>query len=232
MPRRLTLAGTVGTFPTTDPTRSLLVMDEATLDLLRLQASGEARAADEWWLSVAPGMAGSVAGALRAEPFDSQEVVDAEERARSLSTDPVALGIIGALLLGFVATGLFALVALVVSAAVSARQRRTEFALLRALGLSGGQLSRWLWLENGSLVLASLVGGTAVGLVISWLALPFVTVTQGAARPLPSALVQVPWQRILVLDIVVFVALAMAVAILATVLRRMGVGSILRLGED
>jgi hypothetical protein len=230
--RRLTLAGAVDTFPTTDPTRPLLVMDAPTLDLLRLQATGQTRDVDEWWLSVAPGMAEPVVTALRAEPFDSIEVVGAEDRARSLSTDPVALGIIGALLLGFVATGVFALVALIVSAAVSARQRRTEFALLRALGLSSGQLSRWLWLENGSLVLASLVGGTAVGLVISWLALPFITVTQQAATPVPSALVQVPWQRIVALDVVVVIALAVAVGILAAVLRRIGVGSILRLGED
>ena len=230
--RHLSLAGTVDSFPTTDPTRPLLVIDAATLDLLRLQATGETRNADEWWLAVTPGMAAPVVAALRAEPFDSADVVGAEERARRLSTDPVALGIIGALLLGFVATGVFSLVALIVSAAVSARERRTEFALLRALGLSAGQLSRWLWLENGSLVLASLVGGTAVGLVISWLALPFVTVTQQAATPVPSALVQVPWQRILMLDIVVVIALTVAVGILAAVLRRIGVGSILRLGED
>jgi predicted lysophospholipase L1 biosynthesis ABC-type transport system permease subunit len=230
--RRLKIVGTVDTFPTTDPTRPLLVVDQATLDLLRLQASGQTRKADEWWLAVAPGAATSVVSALHAQPFDSPAVVGAEDRARSLSTDPVALGIIGALLLGFVATGVFSLVALVVSASVSARERRTEFALLRALGLSAGQLSRWLWLENGSLVLASLVGGTAVGLVISWLALPFITVTQQAATPVPSALVQVPWQRILVLDLVIVIALALAVGILAAVLRRIGVGSILRLGED
>lgn len=230
--RRLTIAGTVDSFPTTDPTRPLLIIDVATLDLLRLQATGQTREVDEWWLDMAPGSAAPVMAALHAEPFDSQDVVGAEDRARALSTDPVALGIIGALLLGFVATGVFALVALVVSAAVSARQRRTEFALLRALGLSAGQLSRWLWLENGSLVLTSLVGGTAVGLVISWLALPFITVTQQAATPVPSALVQVPWQRILVLDLVVLVALALAVGILAAALRRIGVGSILRLGED
>ena len=231
-PRRLTISGTVDTFPTTDPTKPLMLVDGATLDLLRLQATGETRDADEWWLSVEPGMAAPVIAALHSQPFDSSEVVGAEDRARSLSTDPVALGIIGALLLGFVATGVFALVALIVSAAVSARQRRTEFALLRALGLSSSQLSRWLWLENGSLVLASLVGGTCVGLVISWLALPFVTVTQAASTPVPSALVQVPWQRILVLDVVVLIALALAVGILAAVLRRIGVGSILRLGED
>ena len=237
--RTLSIAGIVDAFPTTDPTKPLLVFDESTLDLLRLQAqlrthgaTGAVRNVDEWWMAVTPGTSAQVAAALRADPFDSPDVESTAERGRGLSTDPVALGIIGALLLGFVATGTFALVALVVGAAVSARQRRTEFALLRALGLSGRQLSGWLWLENASLVLVSLVAGTVIGVVISLIALPFITVTQQATTPVPGVLVQLPWDRILVLDLVMVVALGIAVAILATVLRRIGVGSILRLGED
>jgi ABC-type antimicrobial peptide transport system permease subunit len=119
-----------------------------------------------------------------------------------------------------------------VSAAVSARQRRTEFALLRALGLSGRQLSITLWLENGSLVLVSLLAGTGLGLLIAWLVLPFVTVTQRAAAPVPPVLVQVPWDRILLLDGISAVALGIAVVVIGWVLRRIGVGSVLRMGED
>jgi len=208
------------------------VLDQPTLDLLRLQATASARPVDEWWLSVAPGSALGVSTALQTAPFSSTDVVSADARTHSLSTDPVALGIIGALLLGFVATGIFALVALVVSAAVSARQRRTEFALLRALGLSGRQLSSWLWLENSSVVVVSLIAGTIIGVVISLIALPFITVTQQATTPVPGVVVQVPWDRILALDIVVLAALVIAVGILAVALRRIGVGSILRLGED
>ena len=162
----------------------------------------------------------------------SPDVVSVAERSRSLSTDPVALGIIGALLLGFVATGIFALVALVVSAAVSARQRQTEFALLRALGLTGRQLSGWLWLENASLVVVSLVAGTIIGVVISWIALPFITVTQQATTPVPSVQVHLPWDRIVALDLVVLVALGIAVGDPRDRSAAIGVGSILRLGED
>jgi hypothetical protein len=87
-------------------------------------------------------------------------------------------------------------------------------------------------MENASLVLVSLIAGTVVGVVISWIALPFITVTQKATTPVPTVLVHLPWDRILILDLVVVVALGIAVAILAAVLRRIGVGSILRLGED
>jgi hypothetical protein len=191
--RALTIAGVVDAFPTTDPAQPLLVVDQPTLGLLRLQPTGAVRGPDEWWMTVSAGSSGEVAAALRAEPFDSPDVV---------------------------------------SATVSARQRRTEFALLRALGLSARQLSSWLWLENGSLVLVSLVAGTIVGVVISWIALPFITVTQQAATPVPSVQVHLPWERILMLDLVMLVALAIAVGILATLLRRIGVGTILRMGED
>ena len=230
--RRLELTGVVDSFPTTDPTSPLIVLDEPTLGLLRLQATGLTHAANEWWLSATAGAAPGLADALRASPFDSAEVVTATDRARSLSTDPVALGIIGALTLGFVATGLFAIVGLTVSAAVSARQRRTEFALLRALGFSARQLSASLWLENGSLVLVSLLAGTGLGLLIGWMVLPFVTVTQQAATPVPPVLVEIPWDRILLLDGVSALALGVAVVVIGAVLRRLGVGSVLRMGED
>ncbi|HYK95300.1 MAG TPA: FtsX-like permease family protein [Candidatus Dormibacteraeota bacterium] len=230
--RRLEISGVVDSFPTTDPAIPIAIFDEPTLGLLRLQATGLTRVADEWWLSTKPGAAVNLRDALGARPFDSAEVVTATDRARSLSTDPVALGIIGALTLGFIATGLFAIVGLTVSAAVSARQRRTEFALLRALGFSARQLSASLWLENGSLVLVSLLAGTGLGLLIGWLVLPFVTVTQQATAPVPPVLVEIPWDRILLLDGVSALALGMAVVVIGAVLRRLGVGSVLRMGED
>ena len=230
--RRLSISGVVDSFPTTDPGRPLLIFDEPTLGLLRLQGTGTARSADEWWMATTNGDVGALAGALRGSPFNSGDVLTVVDRTRSLSTDPVALGIIGALTLGFVATGLFAVVGLTVSAAVSARQRRTEFALLRAIGLSGRQLSSSLWLENGSLVLVSLLAGTSLGLLIGWLVLPFVTVTQRATTPIPPVMVHVPWDRILLLDVATALALGVAVVVIGAVLRRLGVGGTLRMGED
>ena len=78
-----------------------------------------------------------MAATLRAAPLTAVSADTVDERTRILSADPVALGIIGALSVGFVVAALFAVIGLAISAAVSARQRRTEFALLRALGLSG-----------------------------------------------------------------------------------------------
>ena len=86
--------------------------------------------------------------------------------------------------------------------------------------------------ENGSLVLVSLLGGTALGVLIGWLVLPFVTVTQQATAPIPPVAVQVPWDGIVLLDVVSFVVAGLAVVAIGSVLRRRGVGSVLRMGED
>lgn len=230
--RRLEITGEVDSFPSTDPSEPMLLLDEPTLALLRLQGTNGVRDPDEWWISATGGDVETLAADLRASPFNTVSLVTAIDRARSLSTDPVALGIIGALTLGFVATGLFAIVGLTVSTAVGARQRRTEFALLRALGLSGRQLATSLWLENGSLVLISIVAGTTLGLLIGWLVLPFVTVTQRATAPVPPVQIHVPWDGILLLDLGSGAALAVAVLVIGAVLRRIGVGSVLRMGED
>jgi uncharacterized membrane protein len=226
------ISGVVESFPTTDPASPLLLIDEPTLAMLRLQASAPARSPDEWWLAATGEDVDALKTGLTDGSFGTTELVTVNDRARSLSTDPVALGIIGALTLGFVATGLFAVVGLTVSTAVSARQRRTEFALLRALGLSGRQLAASLWLENGSLVVVSLAAGTGLGLLIGWLVLPFVTVTQQATAPMPPVIVHVPWDRIAILDLASAVALGVSVVIIGGVLRRIGVGSVLRMGED
>jgi len=226
------IVGAVGTFPATDPGRPLAIVDLASLDLLRFQAAHATRQPTEWWIRADDAAATAAVVPTSAGPFARATVLSRIDRTASLSADPLALGIIGALALGFVVAGLFAVIGLAASAAVSARQRRGEFALLRALGLSGGQLSGWLWLENASLVVVSLVAGTGLGLLIGWVVLPYITVTQQATTPFPPVIVETPWATILVLEAVTAGALAVTVIGLAAVLRRAGVGSVLRMGGD
>jgi hypothetical protein len=231
-PRDVRIVGAVRSFPTTAPDRPMAIVDLASLALLRFQAAHATREPTEWWLVADDRAAAAAVAPADSGPFSRATVISRVDRTASLSADPLALGIIGALALGFVVAGLFAVIGLAASAAVSARQRRGEFALLRALGLSGGQLSGWLWLENASLVLVSLLAGTGLGLLIGWVVLPYVTVTQQATVPFPPVIVETPWGTILVLEAITAAALALTVIGLATALRRSGVGSVLRMGGD
>jgi hypothetical protein len=248
---RLRIAGVVDSFPTTDASSPAIVIDLPTLALLRVQAAhstsleagvvSDTRRPDEWWLDLdGPGeqtdggaaAAGEVSKALAAPPFTGSSVATAAGRLRSLVSDPVAVGIIGALALGALAAALFAMIGLAVAASVSARQRQSEFALVRALGLSRRQLAGWLWLENGSLAVFSLLCGTALGALISWVVLPSVTVTPDGLPPTPPVIVTLPLATIGALVVMAAVALAAVVLVMAAALRRMGVGNVLRLGEE
>lgn len=150
----------------------------------------------------------------------------------ALVSDPVALGIIGALTVGFIAAAVFAAVGFAVSATVSARERMVEFALLRALGLTPRQLGWWLVLEQGALVLTSLALGTLVGWVLTTLVLPLVILTQDGELANPPVIVQYPWQAIAGLELAVVAVLGVIVTILSVALLRIGLGSLLRLGDE
>lgn len=229
--REVRVIAAIRAFPTTSPDLPLAVMDAETLALLRFESSDAADPAQEWWLAVDEDARAAVVEALRGPAIGSLSVASLDERARALATDPVALGMIGALTIGVAAAALFAIVGFIVSAAVAARERITEFALLRALGLSPGQLSGWLSLENATLALISLIAGSGLGVAMAWVALPFVSVTQQAGTPFPPVDVTVPWSTILLLDIVGLVASAVTVGVLAMLLRRVGMAASLRTGE-
>jgi ABC-type antimicrobial peptide transport system permease subunit len=72
--------------------------------------------------------------------------------AKSLERDPVALGLVGALILGSLAAAACAAVGLIVGAIVSTRERRTETALLRALGMSRRGVTAGVAIDNAYLL--------------------------------------------------------------------------------
>jgi len=230
--RDVRIVGAFEAFPTTASNRPSVVVDLPTMQTLAYLNSGLLSPVEEWWIAVQPDTSEAVEATLDAAPFSTWKIQSGDARVQALQTDPVALGIIGALSVGFVAAALFASVGFVVSSAVSAHERLTEFALLRALGLSPRQLSGWLSLENGLLVIMSVVGGTLLGLGLAWLVLPFVTLTQSAGAVIPAVIVTIPWTTILLLELAVIGLLVLVVIVSGILLRRVGLGGLLRLGEE
>ena len=99
--------------------------------------------------------------------------VTSELRLRqSLERDPVALGLVGALILGSLAAAACAAVGLIVGAIVSTRERRTETALLRALGMSRRGVTAGVAIDNAYLLAFGLPAGIAVGILLAMLILP------------------------------------------------------------
>jgi predicted lysophospholipase L1 biosynthesis ABC-type transport system permease subunit len=206
-------------------------MDLPTYQTIRYAPGNPIIEVDETWLS-ASGEAGRVAEILRSPPFEAIDLMSRSERFLALSTDPVALATIGALTLGFLAAAVFAAVGFAVSATVSARERITEFALLRALGLSPRLLGTWMTLEQGLLVVSSLGFGTLVGWLLTTAILPLITVTQTGTRPVPEVAIVYPWDAVLILEVSLVAVLTVIVVTMTLLLRRLGLGSLLRLGEE
>lgn len=223
------IVGSFRRFPTLDPGTPSVLVDLPTYAAVSFAAQGDVVQPSQWWLKA--GADREVAAQLRAPPFSSIGVVSRSERERALLEDPVPLGVIGALALGFAVAAAFAAVGFAASAAAAARARMLEFAVLRSLGLRTSQLSGWISLESGLVVGLSLLGGTALGLLVSWLVLPYVALGTSGAAPVPPALVSVPWELVLLLELALLGALVAVAAVQVLRIRSLRPAPVLRSGE-
>jgi ABC-type antimicrobial peptide transport system permease subunit len=140
-------------------------------------------------------------------------VIGRDALARSLTSDPVPLGIIGAFGLGSIAALLISAIGFLVSASVSASERLGEFALLRALGLSPRQLAGWVSAESAFLLAFGFAVGALLGALLAWLVLPFSAFTASGERVVPAPAVVVPAEALLVLLVVAAGLLAVTVLV-------------------
>ncbi|MDA0638538.1 ABC transporter permease [Nonomuraea sp. MCN248] len=228
----VTVAGVVEQMPTTEPGRPALLADWETLQAYDLTNGRPPRPATEWWLAVEDGDTRPAALALRSNPAWDVTVVDRGELAAGLRDDPLASGLQGALILGFLAALVFAALGFLVNAAVAARERMAEFTLLRALGVSSRQVFGLLAVEQAFVVVLSLVAGTALAAVVGRLVVPRIVLTGQASAVTPEVLLDIPWGATAGLLAGMAAVLFGIVAGLARNLRRRGLGRALRIGED
>ncbi|WP_169982565.1 FtsX-like permease family protein [Microbispora sp. H10836] len=197
-------------------------------DLTALRGKGAEGQATEWWLAADGHDTARAAAALAAGRGD---VVDVAALTASLRDDPTAAGLQGALLLGFAAALAFAVLGFLVNAAVAARERRGEFAVLGALGVSFRQTLGLLAAEQSFVIGLSLAGGAALAVAVSAAVVPpMVTAGYATAGGLP-VLLHVPWSQVAALAAAVLVVLLVIVAGLARSLHRREPAAALRAGE-
>ncbi|MGH2467972.1 MAG: FtsX-like permease family protein, partial [Candidatus Limnocylindrales bacterium] len=192
----LRIVASAAEFPTLDPATPFVLVDGPTLADRRYLEDGSTSPNGDWWLRTTRGADRQVAATLAAPPFHSQAVVSRAGVSASLASDPVGLGTLGALLLGSLAAAAFAVLGFLVGASVSVRERVGEFALLRALGLSGPQLAAWLTAEQAFLLGVGLLAGTGVGVLLAWLILPATLLSASGAPVVPAPTVVIPWALI------------------------------------
>jgi hypothetical protein len=184
IPLTVRLAGEVSRFPTVTGSGGGLILDQAALQAMLLQSGISPAPVSEWWLS---GSGVPAPGRLPAgTSVTSSATVASRLRAQPLS-----------------AAGLEALLAVAVAALVLAgagfgvsvaggRSREYDSALLDALGARRRQVALLAGLEQGMLALPAAAAGLLLGVLLSHLVIPAVTLTAQAARPVPPVLVLVP----------------------------------------
>jgi hypothetical protein len=223
------VVGSFRRFPTLDPATPAVLADLPAYLALSFAANNEPVQPTAWWLKTRD--PGRLVERLHGAPFGSVGIVSRQERERALLEDPIPLGVIGALALGFVVAAAFAVVGFAAGAASTARSRTLEFAVLRSLGLQTRQLTGWIALENVLVVLLSALGGTALGILVSWLVLPYVALGGSGAAPVPPVELAVPWGTVLTLELALLVALAAIAAAQVLLARRIRLAPALRAGE-
>lgn len=223
------IVGTIDGFPSVDPGTDVVLVDLPTLQAVTYELGALIPTVDTWWLDVS-GDAGEAARRLEEEPYEVASAVVRDRLASALANDPPAVGTVGALGIGFVTAALLSVVGFLVAAAMSARGRAGEFALLRALGLTPRQLAAWTLLEQAALIVLSLVIGTAIGLGLAGVLLPVVSLTSEGGEVVPPVEVVYPWSSILVVQGTALAGLVAAVLGINLALRRLAVARQLRSG--
>jgi ABC-type lipoprotein release transport system permease subunit len=193
---------------------------------------------NEYLLKTAPDAKATAARekALTDPNYYVDSTLDARRLTAAYQADPLAAGMTGLLLAGTALAALMALVALLAQAGLAARQRVTQFAVLRTFGMGDGQLVRMLLGEQVVIYCAGALGGLAVSALLMVAALPFLAFSSASYQPpelgvpMPMLAVNVNGSLVFLLGLVAMFAIALVIA--GRIARSSGLGQALRVGED
>ena len=143
----------------------------------------------------------------------------------------VSAGWAGLLVLLFLAIAIASASGLLLFSRLDARERQTEFALLRTLGISQLQMHGILWAGLVIVVACGVGLGTLLGWALGASLLPLMEVAEAGERITPSLVFTADWQRLLV-SYVILGAITLFCGLWLTWLTgRLRLHQVLRLGE-
>lgn len=144
---------------------------------------------------------------------------------------PERQGLFGMLFIGFAAAAVLTVLAFLLYVLFSFQRRFIELGVLRASGLSNGQMTSYMAWELAFLVLLGGAAGTALGVWASRLFIPFLQVGTDAASLTPPFVVLINWQAVFQIYIVFGVLFVVTLVVVVSLLRRMKVFQAIKLGE-
>lgn len=170
--------------------------------------------------SLKPGAdSATVVKALGAPALGLNEI---ESRGQTLDTNSrnplIAAGGSGILFLSFVAVLTLVAAALLVSLMTSLGRRKTEFAVVRSMGVSRAQLLRMLVLEYSVVAIAGTAAGALLGVLVGRQMLSFLNVTETGTRVEPGFVLQTEWGIVASAVGIVFLIFAVALVVATLVM--------------
>ena len=191
------IAAKINSFPTITAPGGALIVDETSVQEAVIADGQPPVPVNEWWLTTRTGQGppGLPAGTT---------VTDRDKIAAAILSDPMSAIPQQAIQATAIAAALLAVLGFSVAVAGSVRERRSQSALLAALGVGGRSQARLLCAEALALSLPAAATGLLLGTVLAHLLVPSVTLTASAAAPVVPVLVKVP------------VAIAAGIALLVT----------------
>jgi putative ABC transport system permease protein len=224
----LKIVGAFDYFPSWYPDQGPLLV--ANLDYIFEQVGGEFPY--EVWLSLDPGAdQTAILQSLHDLSLNVSYSKFAQATIDEAKIQPERQGLFGLLSVGFTALAFLTTLGFLLYAFFSFRRRFIELGILRAIGLSAGQMMILLGVELAVLLGIGLGAGTALGVGVSNLFIPYLQVGTEQTARIPPFLVQIDWSsvfQVYVLFILLFIA---ALSILAVLLLRMKVFQAVKLGE-
>lgn len=157
--------------------------------------------------------------------YSSAEAIEKEQ------AKPERTGVFGILSVGFVAAALLTVLGFMLHTYISFRQRYIEFGVLRAIGLSVGQMISFLGIEQLLLILTGITSGTLLGVAVSRLFIPFLQVGTGQTANIPPFMVLIAWDDILRIYAVFGIMLIGAVGSMIYFLLHLRIFEAVKLGE-
>jgi putative ABC transport system permease protein len=193
-------------------------------------SSGSDLVPTEAFLSLKPGAdSAAVSKAITTKAFGIASVTSKAAQLDSNRRNPlIAAGGSGILFVSFVAMLILVSAALLVSLLTSVGRRRVEFAVVRSMGVSRGQIFRMLALEYAIVAVAGTAVGAFLGLVVGRQMLSFLDVTEQGTKIEPGFVLQTQWGVVAIAVGVVLLVFAAALVLATRVVARIADSQALR----
>jgi putative ABC transport system permease protein len=146
--------------------------------------------------------------------------------------EPERVGLFGILNVGFLTTGLMPGIGFVLYSYASLRRRFIQLGILQAIGLSVRQLVGYLVSEQILLMGTAILTGAGIGLLTSFLFVPFLQVGAAPGAPIPPFEVLIGWTESLWLSLGFSVVLFLTTLGTIIYLARLKVFQAVKMGES